>query len=110
MFNPNFITRIVTTIATVPFAFSSSLFAPEAKAMPSNCQQYSYGIVCAQSQGSKDLVGFQFTNGAEFIGEITCTESKFILHSGWKGNISKSFARKVAKTYCQGRGNMFTNA
>ena len=72
------------------------------------CDTHDWGRVCAEYvSGSVERVGFEHKNGTWFVGDVTCTGSEWILHSGWTGNISQSDAGIVAKSYCEGRGSMF---
>ena len=93
MFAPNFITRVATTIATVPFAVSMGLFAPEAKASTSTCYQTTnYDTVCIHSVRSHKTYGGAYklvtstVNGGNFATtEVDCTTAS---PSNYKRNLA----------------------
>ena len=85
--------------------------APKADASNTTCDTYDWGRVCGKTiSGSVERVGFEHKDGSWFVGDITCTGSEWILHSGWTGTINKATASTVAKAYCEGRGSMFVGA
>ena len=72
----------------------------------SNCFNHQGMSACVQTNGSMDQLVMS-GQGITVNMHITCTDSSYILHSGWTGNVTPSDAGYLAKSYCQGRGNMF---
>ena len=100
-----------TIFASVAVAVTaaSSLVAAPAHAM--DCDQYEHGRACTQRVSSSiERLGIKMNDGSYFIGEITCTGTRWILHDGWTGNISRAEASEITEAYCDGRGSMFTGA
>ena len=82
---------------------------PEAHAA-ADCERMNDGtVICVkQMSGSVDRLGVLDPQGrTEFLGDVTCTGSEWILHGGWTGYVSLKTASSYAESYCEGRGNMF---
>ncbi len=102
MFAPNFITRVATTLATVPLALSTSLFAPEAKATQhfDYCNTYNGIEMCANYGAYQDYV--VIAKGGEYeVFKIRCTNTHDIYESN--GHLTKAQASEFVEGYCQGR-------
>ncbi len=102
MFAPNFITRVATTIATVPFALSTSLFAPEAKAAQhfDYCTTFNGIEMCANYGSSYDQV--VIAAGGEYEAfEVRCTATRNIFRS--RGHLTQYQAEQFVDGYCEGR-------
>ena len=101
--------KLFASIAFAAVTAASTLVAAPANA--ADCTRYSTGIVCAKRiSGSVERLGVKLNDGSTFIGDITCTGTRWILHEGWTGNISRADAALAAKSYCEGRGSMFVGA
>ena len=84
---------------------------PEAHAA-ADCDLLDNGtLICVkQMSSSVDRLGVRDAQGrTEFVGDITCTETDWILHGGWTGYVSLKTASDYAKAYCEGRGDMFAS-
>ena len=102
MFAPNFITRVATTIATVPFAVSMGLFAPEAKATQhfDYCTTFKGIEMCANYGSYQDEV--VIAAGGEYeVFRIRCTNTHNIYESN--GHLTKAQANEFVDGYCEGR-------
>ncbi len=101
--------KTILASAAVALTAATTLVAVPANA--ADCDRLSNGIVCTERVSSSiERLGIKMDDGSKFIGQITCTETSWILHEGWTGNINRSTASKVAAAYCEGRGSMFTKA
>ena len=101
--------KAFASIALAAVAATSTIAAP-AKAY-TDCNRYGSSIVCVKPiSGSVERVGVKSDNGSYFIGDITCTTGRWILHDGWDGTVSRSTAASYARAYCDGRGSMFVGA
>jgi hypothetical protein len=104
------IKQIIAAVAT-----TICLTGPQVQAQsydPNLCDRLDNGYtICAkQISGTMDRLGvFTPSGSTEFVGDITCTEDEYILHGGWTGTVSRTTAGDYAKSYCQGRGNMFAS-
>lgn len=82
-----------------------------ALANSTECETLDSGaLICVRSiTATVDRLGVRDAQGrTEFIGDITCTDTQWILH-GYKGYASSATARSYAKAYCEGRGDMFAS-
>ena len=80
-------------------------------ASASDCERMNDGtVICVESQSATvDRLGVQDAQGRiEFLGDITCTNTQWILH-GYRGYASQATANSYAQAYCAGRGNMFAS-
>jgi hypothetical protein len=101
--------KAIFASVAVSVAAASTLVAAPAHAM--ECDRFPQGMACTQRVSSSiDRLGLKMNNGATFIGEITCTGTRWILHDGWTGNFTQAQAATAAEAYCEGRGSMFTGA
>ena len=97
-FAPNFVTKIVTTLAILPIGFGS---VPAANAAD-YCQDIAGGRACATSFTNYDIIeaNIPVLGGSETL-QITCD-------GGWeyqsKGDWTKSTADTFVESYCEGRG------
>ena len=84
---------------------------PEARAAADCSLQENGTLICVrQISASVDRLGVRDPQGqTEFIGDITCTADRWILHGNWTGYVSYETAREYAKAYCEGRGDMFAS-
>lgn len=104
---------VKSTLSTLgALALACALIGDAVKpASASECERMNDGtIICVESQSATvDRLGVQDAQGRiEFIGDITCTDTQWILH-GYKGYASQATANSYAKAYCEGRGNMFAS-
>ena len=84
-----------------------TILASKSEATPV-CTDYSWGTGCVETiSGSVERIGLKWNNGEWIIADVTCTGQQWILHSGWKGTLSRTLASEVAEGYCDGRGSMF---
>jgi hypothetical protein len=102
MFAPNFITRVATTIATVPFAISVGLVAPEAKA--AECVYGNNYQLCFEYVAS---IGNNVTRWNVQLNNNHTTENMTVDCNGksmdrWssRGGASQSEAAFLAETFC----------
>jgi hypothetical protein len=82
---------------------------PEAHAS-ADCDLLDNGVlICSkQMSSSVERLGVRDPQGrTAFVGDVTCTETEWILHGGWTGYVSQETASEYAESYCEGRGNMF---
>ena len=82
-----------------------------ALANPMECDTLDSGeLICVRPMSpSIDRLGVRDAQGrTEFVGDITCTTTQWILH-GYKGYADQATANSYAKAYCEGRGNMFSS-
>ena len=97
-FAPNFITKIVTTLAILPIGFGT---VPAANAADI-CQDIAGGRACVTTFNNYDIIeaNIPLLGGSETL-RITCD-------GGWsyqsKGDWTKSTADTFAESYCGGRG------
>lgn len=105
MFN---IKSLAVATAALTMSVTGALLPASAAA---DCERMNDGtIICVQSQSATvDRLGVKDAQGRiEFVGDITCTDTQWILH-GYKGYASQATANSYAKAYCEGRGNMFAS-
>ena len=102
MFHQTFISRVVTAIATVPFALSVGLSAPEAKANHhfDYCTTINGVDMCANAGDYYDEVVLAKGNEFEVL-QIRCTASRNIFQS--RGHLTQLQAEQFVDGYCQGR-------
>ena len=79
------------------------------------CRGIDGGIVCAEPQSSTiDRVGLKFNDGTNFYVDVTCTNETWIIHGGEYEGFTQAEAdahgRKVAESFCDGRGSHFAAA
>ena len=85
-----------------------SIISSASKVEAATCDTYDWGRICGEViSGSVERIGFEHKNGSWFVGDVTCTGTEWVLHSGWTGTIDQADAGLIAKTYCEGRGSMF---
>ena len=96
-YTPNFLTKVVTTLAILP------IFAAPAPANAADfCQDIAGGRACATAFREYDIIeaNIPILGGSETL-QITCD-------GGWayqsKGDWAKSSADTFAESYCEGRG------
>ena len=83
-----------------------TILTAKSEAAP-DCRNYSWGTGCVETiSGSIERIGMQWKDGNWIVADVTCLEGRWILHSGWKGTLSRSLASEVAQGYCEGRGAM----
>ena len=97
-FAPNFITKIVTTLAILPIGFGT---VPAANAADM-CQDIAGGRACVTTFTNYDIIEayIPVLGGSETL-QITCD-------GGWeyqsKGDWTKDTADVFVENYCEGRG------
>ena len=103
-FTPNFITKVVTTLAILP------IFAAPA---PANAGTWDYcispsgGKVCARYGRRFDTVAATLPGYGTEAMEITCANGRFETNS--YGDWSRSDVREFASSYCESRGGYTHN-
>ena len=101
--------KVFASIAAIAVTAASTLIAAPANA--TECRRFDGGIACSQRvSGSVERLGLKLDDGTTFVGDITCTGTRWILHDGWTGNVSRANAAIAAESYCEGRGSMFVGA
>lgn len=101
----------IKSLAVATAALTLSVTGALLPAAASDCERMSDGtVICVESQSATvDRLGVADPQGRiEFIGDITCTDTQWILH-GYRGYASQATANSYAKAYCEGRGNMFAS-
>ena len=95
MFNPNTITKLVTTLAILPISFSTPAQAAEI------CMNESGFRVCVTPLGLRDLVVFT-GHGYDETFKVQCRNSVAV---DWEsfGNMSQDEAQTAVNEYCDGR-------
>jgi len=96
-YTPNFLTKVVTTLAILP------IFAAPAPANAADfCRDIAGGRACGTSFANYDIIeaNIPVLGGSETL-QITCD-------GGWayqsKGDWTKSTADTFVESYCEGRG------
>ena len=101
MFAPNFITRVATTIATVPFAISVGLVAPEAKA--ADCfygDNYQLCFEHVVSMGNITRWNVQLNNNHITENMTVDCHGKSLDRWSSRGGASQSEAAALAEAFC----------
>jgi hypothetical protein len=98
-FTPNFITKVVTTLAILPIIAAP---AP-ANAGTEFCTDAYDGQVCITAYGHYDLIKADFPSlGGSQTLQVACANDT-VWHRG-SGNWSEQNATDFAKSYCSSRG------
>lgn len=105
----------IKSLALSALVAISTLGSAPAQASNIECRGIDGGIVCAEPQSSTiDRVGLRFNNGSHFYVDVTCTGSKWMIHGGEYEGFTQAQAdahgRKVAESFCEGRGSHFVGA
>ena len=101
MFAPNFITRVATTLATVPLALSTSFFAPEAKA--AECVYGANYQLCFEhvaSMGNITRWNVQLNNNHITENMTVDCDGKSMDRWSSRGGASEAEANYIATSFC----------
>ena len=103
-YNPNFITKLVTTLAILP------IFAAPAPANAGDwdyCTNVSGGRVCAEYGRGADLVSANIPGYGQEDLVIVCANNRYEVDS--YGHWNRSDVREFASSYCESRGGYAHN-
>jgi len=98
MFNPNIITKLITTALVIPMGFAG---VEPAQASGRLCHYESGYQFCATPTGLRDVLTV-VGNGDDETFKIQCRDGYVVRYESY-GNLSQSDADAVANGYCEGR-------